>query len=108
MRLLSESTFCESKKIFQDFLIAHNCTGKILWLFEQDVRQKNDQIFLKGTGIEPVNEELTRRLYEVGLERNLGVSFQAFAVWKDTTCCYAYVPFDDAEAESLAVIDSID
>lgn len=105
MRLLSDSSFAESKKIFQEFLSEQKISPDLLWVFREDVLLKKDAVLVKVFNSDK-NEDLAEELYEIGRERNLGICFHAFALLDSRLCCYIQLPSDQDEAERLLIGNS--
>lgn len=105
MCLLFNSSFAESKKIFQDFLSDQQISSDLLWVFQEDVILRKDEVFVKTLHLNE-NENIAERLYEIGRKRNLGVCFHAFALLGSRPCCYIQLPSDQDEAERLLIGNS--
>jgi len=105
MLLLSDSSFAESKKIFQEFLSEQKISPDVLWVFQEEVLLRKDAVLVKVFNPDK-NEDLAEELYEIGRERNLGICFHAFALLESRPCCYIQLPSDQDEAERLLIGNS--
>jgi len=105
MLLLRNSSFEDSKKIFQEFLGEQQISSDLLWVFQEDVLLKKDVTLVKASDLER-NENLAKELYEIGRKRNLGVCFHTFALLDSRPCCYIQLPSDQNEAERLLIGNS--
>lgn len=105
MLLLRNSSFEDSKRIFQEFLNEQQISADMLWLFQEDVLLRKDTLLVKASNFDK-NENLAKELYEIGRKRNLGICFHAFALLDSRPCCYIELPSDQDEAERLLIGNS--
>ena len=105
MLLLGNSSFAESKKIFQEFLSEQQVSSDLVWLFQEDALLRKKEVLIKISGIDQ-NERLAEKLYEIGRKRSLGVCFHAFALLDSRPCCYIQLPSDYDEAERFLMSNS--
>ncbi len=96
--MIENTSFANAEASFQHFLNERNATGKLLWVFREDVACHGKNVFIKPP-VALKNTTIMEAYYEFGRKRGLGVCLNAFCLWEERPCCYIYLPEDETDGE---------
>ena len=103
--IIAETSFNQAIQNFKEFLADNNLPTEILWVFQEDTVQRNNEFYETNFWLKlPLpeeNEKFAEAHYKIGQRKNLGVSLYAFAICEDKICCSFVVPKDKEDSEYL-------
>jgi len=97
--------FGEAVRQFGGFLAGQGRSSDLLWVFREDVCWRNQQLLVKI----PAPEENARHvesLYNLGVNRGLGVRLDVLCLLGSHPCCYVWLPSDEEDA-SYAMLSGL-
>jgi hypothetical protein len=97
--------FGEAVQQFGGFLVSQGLSADVLWVFREDVCWRQQQLLVKV----PVPEENigdVGRLYNLGVNRGLGVRLEVLCLLGSRPCCYVWLPSDEEDA-SYALLSGL-
>jgi hypothetical protein len=83
---------------FELFLKEQGQTGKLLWIFREDITWHGGRLFVK-LPLPGENQLLVAELYERGCVQGLGALMNVFCSINSQPCCYVWIPPNQREAE---------
>jgi hypothetical protein len=94
---INMETFEEAKAKFSKFLETNNRPKKIVWIYKEDISQIGGLTLYKVSN-SALDETFSRRLYEEGVKRGLGVTISSQFYPNERTAAYVWWPKDTDEA----------
>jgi hypothetical protein len=94
-----DSSFEDAQKRFQEFLVRNGYPKELTWVTPDDVILRDRKLVYVRLPVPASNTLHARELFELGMLRQLGVLLQAVCEIDGTTCCYVWVPVDQAESQ---------
>jgi hypothetical protein len=84
---------------YEKFLGENGYPPAIVWVRPQDVLLAGHRRIFVRVPVPAANEVLARTAFNDGIEKKLGVLFATVCELDGVTCCRAWVPADEDEAE---------
>ena len=85
--------------MYQEFLQKNGCSPNLIWVEPADVLHTGTPTIYIKLPVPQANLARVRERFETGLRSGLGVCFQSMAELENATCCFAWVPEDEADQE---------
>lgn len=97
--------FGEAVEQFGGFLVSQGLSSELLWVFREDVCWRQQRLFVKVPVAEG-NVGSVEKLYNLGVNRGLGVRLDVLCLLDTRACCYAWLPSDEEDA-SYAMLSGL-
>ena len=88
-----------------EFLNSQGFSSEPLWIFREDVAWRNDAIFVK-VPLRTKDGKTVESIYNIGVERNLGLRLEVLCLLNSHPCCYVWLPSDEIAAEENGLLMS--
>jgi hypothetical protein len=95
----ADSNFDDAQERFREFLAKNGYPTELIWVTPNDVLLTGRKLIYVKLPVPKCNLLRARELFELGMPRQLGVSFRAVCEFKGVTCCYVWVPADQSESQ---------
>jgi hypothetical protein len=92
-------TFEESLVRYKEFLRENGYPSAIAWVRPQDVILAKQHTIFVRVPLPTTNEALARAAFNDGIGKKLGILFATVCEMDGVTCCRAWVPADEDEAQ---------
>jgi hypothetical protein len=99
---VKDTPFAEATDSFRQFLADEGLSPNLRWVFREDVVFQRGRVAIR-TPLPANNEIRAEACYELGRERDFGITLQAFCLLESRPCCYVVLPIDDTDAERMLV-----
>jgi hypothetical protein len=95
----SDANFEESVARYEKFLKENGYPPRVVWVRWRDVLLTGRRQIFVRTPVPTTNEGLARTAFNDGIAKKLGILFATVCEMDGVTCCRAWVPADEDEAE---------
>jgi len=78
---------------FKVFLLEHNLSDNLSWIWREDVMFWRRQLYVK-VPLRPEDQTSVKKIYEAGRDRGIGVCLAAFCSAERILCCHVWFAHD--------------
>jgi hypothetical protein len=93
---LSGTTFERAETLYKNFLKTNNIGTKLNWIFREDCIADGWDVSIK-TPLPTGNRQLAKQCFELGKQRNLGITITTSCTLNGDPCCFVQLPKDDTD-----------
>src|SRR5437588_5300528 len=99
--MIQTPSFDEALALFRNFVVEQGFSAELEWVFREDVTNCRRNYWVH-VPVPKANTELTRRHFEIGQRRGLGVTLEVLCRLRGRSACFVWWP-EDEEAASYAM-----
>ena len=97
---VKDTSFAEAVNSFKEFLSGQGLSPNLQWVFREDVVFRQGRVIIR-TPLPANNASRAEACYELGRQRDYGVTLKAFCLLESRPCCYIVLPENDADAQHM-------